>query len=62
MLPIAGTLGGIRAMGFEAIDEHTLWTGAEANSYGFGFFPNAIVLASGIPASPPVAGLCSINA
>lgn len=56
IFPIAGTAGGIKAMGFESINEQTTWAGAQANSYGFGYLKDAIVIAAGTPAAPPVAG------
>jgi hypothetical protein len=57
IFPIAGNLGGTKAMGFASIDEHTYWVGAEANCYGFGFMKEAIVIAAGVPAQPPIAGV-----
>ncbi len=43
------TLGEPGAFGFDGIHEHSYWTGAEANVYGFAAGPDAIAIAAGIP-------------
>jgi|GEM_PF-3778386 len=49
---------GVGGMGFASISEHSLWTGGQPNLYGFAFCRDAIVIASGIPATAPAcAGL-----
>jgi len=53
---IGSTVPGIRVMGFDSVVEHSYWTGSDANTYGFGYFKEAIAIAAGIPASPPIAG------
>jgi len=53
-MPIPGV--GPGGFGFQSISEQSLWTGADANTYGFGFCPEAIAVVSGVPAVPPACG------
>jgi hypothetical protein len=52
--PMGGT--GPSGFGFQSINEQSVWTGADANTYGFGFCREAIVIASAVPAMPPECG------
>jgi hypothetical protein len=45
--PFGGT--GAGAFGFASITEQNYWTGADANTYGFAYCPQAIVMVSGTP-------------
>jgi len=53
-MPIPGV--GPGGFGFQSISEHSLWATADANTYGFGFCPEAIAVVSGVPAKPPACG------
>jgi hypothetical protein len=44
---------GAGAFGFASINEQSIWTGADANTYGFAFCPEAIIIVSGVPAVAP---------
>jgi hypothetical protein len=48
--PMGGS--GASGMGFQSINEHSLWGGSDLNTYGFAFCPEAIVIASGVPVTP----------
>jgi len=53
---VGTTVPEFKVMGFQSVIEHSYWTGADANTYGFGYFKEAIAIAAGIPAEPPIAG------